>query len=310
MGQLRGRNALLICGIQAAVADILHHGSGKQMCVLQHHAQAAAQSALLDFVDVDAIVTYLAICNIIKAVEQVGNGGFAGPRAAYKGNFPARGCMQADIMKNHFSLFIPKIHIMKGNIPFQLLISYRTVRLMRVFPCPDIGAFAGFAETAIGVFLHINQFHITVIHLRFLVQQIKNSLCTRHGHDNAVHLLADLANRLSGILVQGQKGNQRSKCQAEIPIQRKDGASHRTQHIADVAKAHINRHGDIGKSVGLVGAFPQLLVEPAELLHAFCLMAEHLNHFLPFHHLLNITVDSTQVFLLLCKIGSGFCCNF
>ncbi len=44
--------------------------------------------------------------------------------------------MQADIMKNHFSLFIPKIHIMKGNIPFQLLISYRTVRLMRVFSMP------------------------------------------------------------------------------------------------------------------------------------------------------------------------------
>ena len=39
-------------------------------------------------------------------------------------------------------------------------------------------------------------------------------------------------------------------------------------------------------------------------------MAEHLDHFLPVHHLLNVAVDSAQIFLLLRKIDRGLRRNF
>ncbi len=47
VGQAGGGDHLLVAGLQAAVADVVHHGVGEQEVVLQHQAQLAAQVVLL-----------------------------------------------------------------------------------------------------------------------------------------------------------------------------------------------------------------------------------------------------------------------
>ena len=86
VGQPGGGDALLIGGVQAAVADVLHDGAGEQVGVLQHDAQRAAQVCFFDLVDVDAVIADLAVRNIIKAVEQIGDGGLSRIGGPYKGD--------------------------------------------------------------------------------------------------------------------------------------------------------------------------------------------------------------------------------
>ena len=90
IGKLCCGDALLIGGIQSSVADILHHSPGEQMGVLQNNPQRPAQIGLSDLVDIDAVIADLAVCNVVKAVDEVGDGGLAGTGGAYKGNLLAR----------------------------------------------------------------------------------------------------------------------------------------------------------------------------------------------------------------------------
>ena len=96
IGQLCGGNALLIGGIQAAVADVLHDRAGEQVGILQNDAQRAAQVVLFDLADVDAIIPDLAVCDIVEAVDQVGDGRFAGTGGADKGDLLARAAIEVD----------------------------------------------------------------------------------------------------------------------------------------------------------------------------------------------------------------------
>ena len=48
--------------------------SCEQVGLLQNHAQRTAQVCLFDFIDVDAIVANFTVGNIIKPVDQIGNG--------------------------------------------------------------------------------------------------------------------------------------------------------------------------------------------------------------------------------------------
>ena len=86
VGQLCGGNALLVCGVGIPVAQVLHDRSCKQVRVLKHHAQRAAQVIFFDLVDVDAVIADLAVRNIIKAVEQIGDGGLSRIGGPYKGD--------------------------------------------------------------------------------------------------------------------------------------------------------------------------------------------------------------------------------
>ena len=47
-GQLGGGLHLLVGGVQAAVADVVRHGAGEEVGILEHHAQGPAQGVLLD----------------------------------------------------------------------------------------------------------------------------------------------------------------------------------------------------------------------------------------------------------------------
>ena len=85
--QFGGSHALLVGGLQAAVADVVHHGAREQVGILEHHAQAAPQVRLFDLIDIDAVVADLAVGDVVKAVDQVGDGGLARAGRATKAIF-------------------------------------------------------------------------------------------------------------------------------------------------------------------------------------------------------------------------------
>ncbi len=90
-----------------------------------------------------------------------------------------------------------------------------------------------------------------------------------------------------------------------IAAQRQQRTHHCAEHIADVADVRIDRHGDVGKGVGSVGALAQLLIQRSELFQALLFVAEHLDNLLTVHHFLDIAVDRAQILLLAGKIDGG-----
>ena len=171
------------------------------MGVLQDNPQRPAQIGLSDLVDIDAVIADLAVRNVVKAVDEVGDGSLAGAGGAYKGNLLARGGIQLDVVQDNLALFIAEVHIVKGDVPFQLLIGDGPVCLMRMLPGPEVGAFLRFGQGAVRFLPDIHQGDISVVLLRLLVHQVEDSLGACHCHHNAVELLADLAHRLGGVLI-------------------------------------------------------------------------------------------------------------
>lgn len=70
-----------------------------------------------DLVDVNPVIPYFSILNIIKTVQQVGNGRFPGSRRPYEGYFLPRLCKNLNVMQNSLSFCIAKIHMIKDHIP-------------------------------------------------------------------------------------------------------------------------------------------------------------------------------------------------
>ena len=70
------------------------------MGILQNDAQRAAQIVLFDLGDVDAFIPDLAICDIVEAVDQVGDGRFAGTGGADKSDLLARAAIEVDPVQN------------------------------------------------------------------------------------------------------------------------------------------------------------------------------------------------------------------
>ena len=75
--------------------------------------------------------------------------------------------------------------------------------------------------------------------------------------------------------------------------------------VADVAQLGGDGHDDVGKAVGLLGAFLQLVVGLAETGQRFLLVGKHLDDLLALHHFLNVAVQLAQIPLLGNEILAG-----
>ena len=174
--------------------------------------------------------------------------------------------------------------------------------MVGVLPGPEPGALRIFFQAAVGLLACIDQRDVPFIGFGLFIQHRKDAGRAGHRHHNAVGLLADLADRLGCVFVQRQKRDQRADGQPAVPAKREHRAHRRAEHIADVAKVAVDRHRDVRKGVGFVGAFAQPVVQRAELLDRLILVAEHLDDLLPVHHLFNVTVHRAKVGLLPGKI--------
>ena len=268
------------------------------MGILEHHAQGPSQIRLFDLVDVDPVVSDLAVRNVIETVDQIGDRRLACPGSADKSDLLARLCVEADIVQDDLVFIVSEIHIIQHDRAFLLYISNGALRLVGMLPCPQVGPYRRLCQIAVPVFFSIDQLHISIVSLRFLIHQIKDSLraCRRVHYE--VDLLADLRDGVGKALIQSHKSHDctdGNTCQAVDP---EDRSKDRHQRVADPADIGIDRHQQVGIAVRLVRTVPQPLIDLMEIPHRRFLMAEDFDDFLPVQHFLDKSVHSTEVDLL------------
>ena len=79
--------------------------------------------------------------------------------------------------------------------------------------------------------------------------------------------------------------------------------NYRITHISQIAQ---HWHKDTGITVGIVRTITQLSIQTPKILYTGIFMAEHLHHFLAFHHFLYVAVQIAHICLLFHKIISAF----
>ena len=104
-------------------------------------------------------------------------------------------------MKNHLIFRVSEVHVVKNDRAFQLRVGNGSFRFMRVFPCPEVGPGFGLRNLAVLILFCIDQFHVAIVCLRFLIHQVKDTLCAGCGVDHEVDLLTDLCDRVRKALI-------------------------------------------------------------------------------------------------------------
>ena len=95
---LRCLNDLFIGGIQSSIADILHDRPRKQVGILKHHGDMAAQLVPLNMADINAVDSDGPALDIVEAVDEVRDRRLSGSRGTYEGDLLSRLCVKADIL--------------------------------------------------------------------------------------------------------------------------------------------------------------------------------------------------------------------
>ena len=96
------RHAFVVGGVQASIADIFQHGSGEQIGILKNKTDGAAKIILADLVDIDPVVSDLAVSNVVETVQQVGDGRLACAGRADERQLLARFGIQLNIVQDNF----------------------------------------------------------------------------------------------------------------------------------------------------------------------------------------------------------------
>ena len=311
IGKLRRCLDLLVGRIQAAVADIIANGAGKQVGILQHDAERAAEIGLFDLIDVDAVVADLAVRKVVETVDQVGNGRLARTGCADERDLLTGFGVQCDVVQDDLIRIIAEIHIKEADIAADLCIGGGAV-LVRMLPRPDVGLFRGFNEFAVLVVLGVDESNVAVVYLRLLVHQLKDTLGTGKRHNDGVELLRNLRYRLGERLGQLQEGRDNADGDAvsDHAGQRQRTADNRHQNVQQVADVHHDRHEDVCEGIRACSVLAQLIVERIELLLALFLVAEHLDDLLAVDHFLDIAVDPAERLLLLEEVLRGLTAQF
>ena len=95
---LRRLNDLFIGGIQSSVTDIFHDRSRKQVGILKHHGDMAAQLVPLNMADINAVDGDGPALDIVEAVDEVRDRRLPGSRGTHEGDLLSRLCVKADIL--------------------------------------------------------------------------------------------------------------------------------------------------------------------------------------------------------------------
>ena len=303
-GQLGRLNALLICGFQIAVSDVLHHRPGEEVGVLEHDAKRPAKIRLADFVDVDVVVADLAVGNVIKPVQQVCDGGFACAGGSHKGYLLPRLGVEGHIVEHRLARLVGEVYLRHGDVALQLRIGDGALCLVGVFPGPEAGVLRALFQAAVCFAADVDQGDVTAVLLRLCIHQLKNTLRSGQGHDNGVDLVGDLADGLVEATGQKQKAHQGSHGHTAAPAH-EPGPGYGHQNILQVAQIVVHGTHHAGVHVGSVGIGAESFIEPVEIRLGGFLVAEYLDHLLPLDHLLNIAVYRAQGLLLPHKESAG-----
>ena len=280
--------------ITASVADVLHDRSGEEHAVLEHHAEGGTKSRLLDLLDVDAVVADLALGDVVKPVEQVGDGGLARAGGADESDLFTRIPVERHVVEDRFLSVVGEGHVVESDQTAHGFVGERAV-VMGVLPRPFAGVLRGLGERAVGVLRDVHQSDIAFVGFGLLVHHAEDTGSAGHGHGYGVDLLGDLGDGAGEVPVQAQEGDEHAERQrAAPPAEDERAAEHSHEHISDVADAAVDGHQNAGINVRLGGAVAKLLVEFLEFLNGVLFMTEHLDDLLTFQGLLDKGVRTAQ----------------
>ena len=307
IGQLRRPDALVVGGIQLAVADVVHHRAGEEVGFLKHHAQRVAQIGLGDLVDVDVVVADLAVGNVIEPVNEVRNGGLARAGSAHEGDLLAGMGIERHVMKHRFLRHIAKVHVRHGDVALQLRVGHGAVCLVGMLPGPMTGALFGFRNIALVVDFRVDQSDIALVLLGLLVHQLKNPLGAGQSHDDGVDLVGHLGNGHIEGAGQGQEADKLAQGQqAAAGGHRQQTAYDGKNGVLGIAQVVVQGAHAVGIGTGKIGVLAKLLVQLIELRLAHILVGENLHHPLAVDHFLHIAVHRAQGTLLADEELGGF----
>ena len=297
--QLGGLHALLIRGVQTAVADIVHHRAGEQVGILKHDAKTAPQILLADLVDVDAVVADLAVGDVVESVDEVGDGGLACAGGADEGHFLTGMGVQGDVMQHRFLRHIAEVYLVHGDLAPQGGVGHGAVGLMGVLPGPLAGAGLRLGDRAVGGDVGIDQRYIAVIVLRGGVHKLEDPLRAGKGHDDGVDLVGHLTQRLIKGAGQEQEAHQLAGGEQSAVGHNNHPAAEQSQKgVLQIPQIVGDGAHDVGIGAGQEGILAQLVIQRVKILLGGFLVAEHLDHTLAGDHFLHIAVDRAQGFLL------------
>ena len=204
IGELGGVDALFIRRLRVAVADVFHDGVSKEVDVLEHDAHGTAQIILFDMGDVDAVVEDGAVANVIEAVDEVGDGGFAGTGGTDKGHFLPRLGVEVDVVENLLIWLIAKVHMFHDHIPEHWAV-FGDAFFVHALPCPKTGACVAFFELSACAFAGMHKNDVAFVHFRRFVQQCKDTCCPGKGSNNRIDLAGELGDWHAKVAGQGEE---------------------------------------------------------------------------------------------------------
>lgn len=311
IGELCCGDAFFIAGGRVAVADIVHDAAGEEVDILKYDAEGATQIFLADFFDVDAIVEDGAVVDVVKPIDQIGDGGFACPGGADESDFLSRLGVEGDVVEDLLGWCVAEINVLESNIAAQATVLSDAI--LHTLPGPDAGVVIALGEGTVCVFCDIDKDNAAVVDLVRFIHERKNARGTSERCDDGVELAGDLRHWHGKIAREREKagdhadGHRAKPADAEIG-DATDGhgcADEGDDDVLEITEAVHDRHHGHGVAVGKIGGFFPGFVAALHFFLGFVLVAENLDDFFAVDDLFNVAIESGERGLLLHKIRTG-----
>ena len=205
VGESGRLDALLVRGVQSAVPDVFHHGTGEEVHVLKHHAERAAEIRLADLVDVDAVVADLTVRDIVETVDQIGDRRLPRAGGADEGDLLARLRIERNVVEYLFFRRVSEIHMLKHHVAAQLHVGGRQIRFVEMLPRPHPGRPIRLDDLTGFISLRVDQRDISLVLLRLLIDEVKDASRARKSHRDHRNLHRHLTDGLGQLARHAQK---------------------------------------------------------------------------------------------------------
>ena len=189
-----GGNTFLIRCVKLSVSDVFHYCSREKVYILQNNSERASEICFSYLIDIDAVISYLSVCNIIETVYKIRYSRFACTRCADKGYLLSLFSKDGYIMQDSLFFRISEIDLIHNDIAVKLCISRCSVAV-GMLPCPHLRSFLCFNYIVILIVFCIHKCNIAIVMLAFLIHKLENTFCACKSHYYSIYLHGYLAER-------------------------------------------------------------------------------------------------------------------
>ena len=322
VGELRGADAVVVRGVELAVADVVHDRTGEEVHVLKHNAERMAQIGLFDAVDVDAVIFDLAVGDVVEPVDEVRDGGLACAGRADEGELLAGLGVERDVVQDGLLRVIAEVDAVETDVAAQLHERGLAVN-GRILPGPCPGALGALGQAAVRVLAAADERDVAVVGFGLFVEQLEDPPCAGDGHDDGVDLIGDAGDVARELLCHaeerrddrdGEHAEHRAGVEQVFKRDVRHGAARADQQAADKGRQRVenvadvvhDRHENVRKAVRVACVLEELVVQLVKIGLGGLFVAEDLHDLLAVHRLFNIALGLGERLLLPDEERRGF----